>query len=72
MVGSLGHAWSRQPDVEDMITLLDRSGTFEGLSSNDVSLFCGLWHPLVVVSAYHHLLACPLVLQIDDVICELP
>ena len=26
VVGSLGHAWSRQPDVEDMITLLDRSG----------------------------------------------
>ena len=24
VVGSLGHAWSRQPDVEDMITLLDR------------------------------------------------
>ena len=61
MVGSLGHSWSRQPDVEDMITLLDRSGTFEGLSTNDISL-------LVVMSAYRHLLAYPLVLQIDDVI----
>ena len=26
-----------------------------------------LWHPLVLMSAYHQLLACPLVLQIDDV-----
>ena len=39
----------------------------KGLFTNDVSSFWGLWHPLVLMSAYHQLLACPLVLQIDDV-----
>ena len=34
--------------------------------------FLGLWHPLVLMSAYHQLLACPLVHKIDDVICEQP
>ena len=44
----------------------------KGLFTNDVSIFWGLWHPLVLMSAYHQHLACPLVLQIDDVICEQP
>merc|ERR1711986_10007 len=44
----------------------------KGLFTNDVSIFWGLRHPLVLMSAYHKLLACPLVLQIDDVICEQP
>ena len=43
-----------------------------GLFTNDGGIFWGLWHPLVLMSAYHQLLACPLVLQIDDVICEQP
>ena len=43
-----------------------------GLFTNDVGIFLGLWHPLVLMSAYHQLLACPLVLQIDNVICEQP
>ena len=43
-----------------------------GLFTNDVSIFWGLRHPLVLMSAYHQLLACPLVLQIDDIICEPP
>ena len=38
-----------------------------GLFTNDVGIFWGLWHPLVLMSAYHQLLACPLVLQIDYV-----
>ena len=32
--------------------------------------FLGSLTPLGALSAYHQLLACPLVLQIDDVICE--
>ena len=44
----------------------------KGPFTNDVSIFWGLCHPLVLMSAYHQLLACPLVLQIDDVICEQP
>ena len=39
----------------------------KGLFTNDVSIFWGLWHPLVLMSAYHQLLAFPLVLQIDNV-----
>ena len=39
----------------------------KGLFTNDVGIFWGLWHPLVLMSAYHQLLACPLVLQIDYV-----
>ena len=42
----------------------------EGLFTNDVDIFRGLWHPLVLMSAYYQLLVCPLVLQFDDVICE--
>ena len=53
-------------------TVWMRSNSSKGLFTNDVSTFWGLWHPLVLMSAYHQLLACPLVLQIDDVICELP
>ena len=44
----------------------------EGLFTNDVGIFRGLWLPLVLMSAYYQLLACPLVLHIDDVICEQP
>ena len=44
----------------------------KGLFTNDVGIFRSLWHPLVLMSAYHQLLACLLVLQIDDVICEQP
>ena len=32
----------------------------------------GLWHPFVLMSAYHQLLACPFVFQIDNIICEQP
>ena len=42
----------------------------KGLFTNDVGIFWGLWHPLVLMSAYHQISACPLVLQFDDVICE--
>ena len=41
------------------------------LFTNDVGTFWGLLHPLVVMSACRHLLAYPLLLQIDDVICGL-
>ena len=44
----------------------------KGLFTSDVSISWGLRHPLVLMSPYHRLLACPLVLQIDDVICEPP
>ena len=39
----------------------------KGLFTNDVGIFWGLY-----LSAYPQLLACPLVLEIDDVICEQP
>ena len=44
----------------------------QGLFTNDVGTFGGLLHPLVVMSAFCHLLVYPLVLPIDDVICGKP
>ena len=41
----------------------------KGLFTNYVGTFWGLLHPLVVMSAHHHLLAYPLVLKIDNIIC---
>ena len=51
-----------QPHQELLVKIL-------GLFINDVRIFWGLFHPLVVMSACCHLLAYPLMLQIDDVIC---
>ena len=57
-----GRKWSDHGAAAWPVTSRSR-----GLFTNDVGIFWGLWHPLVLMSAYHQLLACPLVLQIDYV-----
>ena len=61
-----------QEGVVTNILIMTAMTMSKGPFTNDVSIFWGLCHPLVLMSAYHQLLACPLVLQIDDVICEQP
>ena len=62
--------WLDLPEKYGGNSFMGHPTPYKGLFTNDVGTFWGLWHPLVLMSAYHQLLACPLVLQIDDVISE--